>query len=90
MGCSSGGSLPTPVWISERQGSDDAVRELGAADSERAAEGSGEGGGDAERAAYQAAVQMYQAMLPIIQARRAENRRSDDLLGFLLHWSRTA
>jgi cytochrome P450 len=38
-----------------------------------------------QAAAYQAAVQMYQAMLPIIQARRAENRRSDDLLGFLLH-----
>ena len=35
--------------------------------------------------AFKAAGLLYAAMLPIIAARRAENRRSDDLLGFLLH-----
>jgi len=35
--------------------------------------------------AYGAATKLYEAMLPIIAARRAENRESDDLLGFLIN-----
>jgi cytochrome P450 len=38
-----------------------------------------------QAAAYKAAIQLYEHMLVIVAARRAENRKSDDLLGFLLH-----
>ena len=39
----------------------------------------------AQAVAYQAATNLYEHMLPVIVARRAEHRESDDLLGFLIN-----